>query len=516
MKIKKILFGSLLAGMMVSALAGCGGDQGGSGTKLTLWVSEADGVVELTKKQVEDFNKSNNAGIKVEATIEKVSEGDAATQMLTDVSAGADIFCFAQDQFARLVQGGALAKVASSVAATIEADNVPEAVAAAKSGDTLYAYPLTADNGYFLYYDKSVLSDAQVGNMETLLTTLEAAGKNISFEMESSAWYLASYFFGAGCKSEWKTNDEGKFISVTDDFNSDKGLIAVKGMQRLVQSPRYVSSSAASDFSAATPSAALVSGTWAFNDVKKVLGDNMGVAELPKFTVGGQDYHLGSYRGFKLMGVKPQTNSEKSKASQLLAQYLTSEKAQLERFNAVAWGPSNKNAKANDDVKAHPALKALEAQNPYATVQGQIHGSWWDIAKVIGTGVKNAKTGDETELKKVLKDYQDAIDALFQMSPEELRAWTVIGSFASLKDDDGEWTVDYEMVEDPALTWTSKDAFELAVGDEFKVRQGKNWDVNVGAASGGNFVVETAGTYKIQFVSNAAEDGGTISLVPAN
>ena len=510
MKIKKILFGSLLAGMMVSALAGCGGGsggQGGSGTKLTLWVSEADGVAELTKKQVEDFNKSNNAGITINATIEKVSEGDAATQMLTDVSACADIF-------ARLVQGGALAKVASSVAATVEADNVADAVAAAKSGDTLYAYPLTADNGYFLYYDKSVLTEAQVGNMETLLTQLESAGKNISFEMETSAWYLASYFFGAGCKSEWKTNDAGKFVSVTDDFDSDKGLIAVKGMQRLVQSPRYVSSSAASDFSAATPSAALVSGTWAYNDVKKILGDNMGVAELPKFTVGGTDYHLGSYKGFKLMGVKPQTNSEKSKAAQLLAQYLTSEAAQVERFNAVAWGPSNKNAQASEDVKANPAIAALNKQNAYAVAQGQIHGSWWDIAKVIGTGVKNAEKGNETQLRKVLKDYSDAINALFSMSPEELRAWTIIGSFASLKDEDGEWKVDYEMVEEPALTWTSKDVFALAAGDEFKVRQGKSWDVSVGAGSG-NFVVETAGNYKIQFVSNAAEDGGTISLVAA-
>ena len=487
MKIKKILFGSLVAGMMMSGLVGCG-DQGG--LKLTLWVSEANGVAELTKQQVAEFNKTNEDGIKIKATIEKVSESNAATQMLADVSAGADIFCFAQDQFARLVQGGALSEVASSLASKVKSENVPGAVSAVTSGETVYAFPMTADNGYFLYYDKSVLSEADVGNMETLLTKLEQANKNISFEMETSAWYLASYFFGVGCHSTWKTDNDGKFISVSDDFCSDKGLIAVKGMQRLVQSPSYVSSSAASDLSAAKPSAALVSGTWAYNDVYSVLGENMGVAELPKFTVDGQDYHLGSFSGYKLMGVKPQTSSEKAQAAQKLAAYLTSEKCQLERFNKVAWGPSNKVAQQNEAVLANPALKALNAQNQYATVQGQIHGSWWDIAKVIGTGVKEAAKGSESALQAVLDAYKESIEALFQMSDDELNAWTIIGSFAALKAADGEWTVDYEMVEDNGV-WTSKDAFELAEGDQFKCRQGKSWDVNIGVA-GENFVVSAA------------------------
>ena len=510
MKIKKVLFGSLVAAMMAGGLAGCGGE---SGTKLTLWVSESAGVAELTKQQVKDFNNSEmakEAGIKVSATIEKVSESNAATQMLNDVSAGADIFCFAQDQFARLVQGGALSKLATSVAAEVTKENAPGAVAAVTSGDTLYAYPMTADNGYFLYYDKSVLSETDVTNMETLLTKLESAKKNISFEMETSAWYLASYFFATGCKSEWKTDDEGKFISVTDTFDSANGLISVRAMQRLVQSSSYVSSSAASDLSAATPSAALVSGTWAYNDVLSVLGDNMGVAELPYFTVDGKDYHLGSFSGYKLMGVKPQTTSEKAKAAQLLAQYLTSEKCQIERFNKVAWGPSNLKAQQDEAVLANPALVALNKQNQYATVQGQIHGSWWDIAKVIGTGVKNAKAGDTAALQKVLDDYKDSIESLFNMSEDELKAWTVIGSFASLKAEDGEWTVDYEMEEATDGVWTLKDAITLAEGDAFKVRQGKSWDVAFPAS---DYVVSAseAGSAKIQLV----EATGAVSIIAA-
>lgn len=517
MKIKKILLGSIVAGTMLAGLVGCGSGEEfpADGTKLTLWVSETEGVVDLTKQQIKDFNASNNAGIKINPTIEAVSEANAATQMLTDVSAGADIYCFAQDQFARLVQGGALSEVASSVAESIKKDNAQATVQAVTSGSKIYAYPMTADNGYFLYYDTRVLTADDVKDMDTLLTKLEAAGKNISFEMQSSAWYNASYFFGAGCVSEWKTDDTGKFVEVNDTFDSDKGLIAIKGMQRLVKSKSHVSSSDAADLKAATPSAALVSGTWSYNTVKDTLGENMGVAELPSYKVDGKSYHLGSFSGYKLMGVKPQTSSEKIKAAQLLAEYLTSEKCQLERFNKVAWGPSNLNAQKDPAVVANPALAALNKQNQYAKPQGQIHGGWWDVAKVISTAAKDADTGDETALKAALKDYSDALQKMLKMSPEELKAWTVIGGIAALEAEDGKWTVDYKMVEEPANTWTSEQAFELAAGDEFKVRQGKSWDKSFGK-DGGNFVVDTAGTYKIKFVYDEANDTGTVSLVAAN
>ena len=194
---------------------------------ITVWVAEK--AVDLTKKQIEDFNASNTDGIKFNATVEPVSESDAATQMITDVEAGGDLYCFAQDQFARLVQAGALAKLGTKAAETVIANNDAGTVAAATSGDTLYAYPLTADNGYFMYYDKSIIPDEDVDSLEKLIADCEAAQKYFAFEMQTSAWYLASFFSATGCKSEWTTDDAGAFISVNDTFNSDNGLIAVKG-----------------------------------------------------------------------------------------------------------------------------------------------------------------------------------------------------------------------------------------------------------------------------------------------
>ena len=76
---------------------------------VTLWVSEVAGVADQFASQIDAFEAANE-GITINATIECVTEAESATQMLTDVEAGADIFCFAQDQFARLVQGNAVSK----------------------------------------------------------------------------------------------------------------------------------------------------------------------------------------------------------------------------------------------------------------------------------------------------------------------------------------------------------------------------------------------------------------------
>ena len=370
-----------------------------------------DNAVELTKKQIEDFNASNNEGIKFEATVEAVGENDAATQMITDVDAGGDIFFFAQDQTARLVQAGALAQLGKAAADIVKDTNDAGAVNAASAGEDLYAYPLTADNGYFMYYDKSVISEDHIGSLEDIIADCEAAEKYICFEVENSAWYAVSFFFGAGCVSQWTTDNDGKFISVNDDFNSDKGLAAVKGMQKLVTSKAYINSSDAGEFSKGA--AVVISGPWAFNDTKDILGDNMGAAELPSYTVDGQNYHLGNFSGYKLLGVKPTTDPARSASLHKLAQYLTSESGQLERFQALAWGPANKTAQQNADVLANPSLTALRNQAPYSTVQGNIPGTWWDIGKVIATEVKEAK--DEAGLKAALESYASKIQDVLKI-----------------------------------------------------------------------------------------------------
>lgn len=499
---KKLLAIVLALCMCLCLFAGCNGGSGDENTDLAgtydikVWVAEA--AVELTEKQIKDFNESNTYGITINATIEAVGEGDAATAMTTDIEAGADIFCFAQDQAARLIQAGALSKLGQGAAEKVTSENAAGVVSAAKSGEDLWAYPLTADNGYFMYYDKSVVSEDHIDSLEDIIADCEKAGKMFSYELEGSAWYTASFFFATGCVSDWTTDNDGAFTDVNDTFNSDKGVIASKGMLKLLSSTCYNNSSQAAGFEAAIPSAVVISGTWDYDTAKSILGDNLGVADLPSFTVDGQTYHLGSYNGCKLLGVKPQVDAKRSAAIHQLAQYMTSESAQLERFNALSWGPANLVAQADDAVKANPGLVALLEQAPYSIPQGQIHGSWWDIAKVIAT---NVKEGGEAGIQSALDIYTTSINGLFNMSADELNAYTVIGSING----DG-WNVDLPMTEQADGTWKSNEAYTMDAGVEFKCRQGKSWDVAFPAE---NFIVETAGTYYIVLDPVA----GTVSLV---
>ena len=532
---KKYLALVLALVMCVAVLAGCGGNgtttgntepsgtQGAdlSGTyDIKVWV--ADAIVELTKTQIANFNATNTMGITINATVEPVGEGDAATAMTTDVENGADIFCFAQDQTARLIQAGALAKLGVAATELVKTSHDKASVNAVTAGEALYGYPLTSDNGYFMYYDKSVISENDIGSLEALIAACEAAGKNFSFELENS-WYIVSFFFATGCLSEWQTDDDGKFIDVNDNFNSDLGKIAAEGLKKLVTSTCYVNSSATSDFAAATPSAVVVSGTWNYENAKNLLGENMGVAELPSFNVNGKDYHLASFNGCKLMGVKPQADAKRAAVLHQLAQYLTSETCQLERFNANGWGPSNVAAQASEAVKAAPHLVALMAQNNYSRPQGNIHGSWWDIAKVIATSIKDGKTIDEA-----LTNYQTSMEELFTMSDDVLNAWTVIGSIGGTN-----WDTDLAMTEQADGTWKSNDAYEITApeydaegnqtgGTAFKVRQGKAWTNNYGMDAEGNPVKDgpnvnadslgvEAGTYYIVFDPAT----GIISVVAA-
>ncbi len=493
----KKIFALVLAAVMVLAMGTFASAESEIAGEYDVTIWAPDAAVELTQQQVEDFNSSNELGVTIKATVEPVSEADAATNMITDVSAGGDIFFFAQDQLSRMIQAGAVTKLGQGAAGFVKDSNSAGSVLAAQSGTDYYAYPLTADNGYFMYYDKSVVPDEDVDSLEKIIEDCEAAGKNISFELEN-AWYNAGFFFGVGCHSDWITDNDGNFISIDDDFNSEKGLIAAKGIYKVVSSTSYVNSSNA-DF--ASGSAVVVTGTWNYATILDQLGDNFGVADLPSFTVDDTEYHIGSYSGCKLLGVKPQDDALKGAALNQLAQYLTGPECQLARFTELGWGPSNKEALADPSVQADPTLMALNEQNNYAVPQPNIHGSWWDIAKVISTDIK-ASDGSDAALQAALQKYEDSISAVFEMTDEVRNAFTVIGAING-----DEWTLDLPMTAEGDI-WTSNEAYTMDAGTEFKVRQGKAWDVAYPAE---NYVVETAGTYYVQL--DAAS--GEISLVPA-
>ena len=216
------------------------------------------------------------------------------------------------------------------------------------------------------------------------------------------------------------------------------------------------------------------------------------------------------------MGVKPQTDGKKAAVLSKLALWLSGEECQAERFEDFGWGPSNKNVQASEAVQADPSLVAFAAQAEFGTPQGQIAGGWWDIAKVVATAAKAAKS--DADLQAALDDYYDAISALTNVTetpdpdPDYTPVYGVVGDFNNWANDGG---VEVMMTKQADGSYKSDEAIELAADEQIKVRLDNAWDTSWGGdGPNGNYVVAEAGTYYV-VITFDADGNGTITLVPA-
>ncbi|MCR5294113.1 MAG: extracellular solute-binding protein [Lachnospiraceae bacterium] len=433
---KKKMFALMLTAAMAVSLAACGGGSTASGTttdsaensaadssaagssaaevstpdtdygsgEIKVWV--ADEITDFTSAKIDEFMEANPqfAGYKV--TVEPVGEGDAAGNVITDVEASADIYGFAQDQIARLVSAGALEEVAPENIDAVSNENDAGAVAAATVGDTLYAYPLTSDNGYFLYYDKSVVSDPST--LEGIIADCEAAGKNFYMEI-NSGWYQTAFFFGSGAELTYETDDTGAFTACNSTYASEAGLVALKEMIELKASASFQNGSSVDK---ATNAAAIVDGTWDSGPAMDLFGENYACAKLPTFTGSdGAAYQLSGFGGFKLLGVKPQEDENKLAVCDALAAFLSSGEVQLARYEEAGWGPSNLEAQQSEAVKSDVALSALAEQLAFTIPQGQYPQDYWTLATSLGDSVISGELTEastDDELMSTLQKFQES------------------------------------------------------------------------------------------------------------
>ena len=121
----------------------------------------------------------------------------------------------------------------------------------------------------------------------------------------------------------------------------------------------------------------------------------------------------GGFGGFKMLGVKPQTDEDKLAACDALAAFLTSGEVQLARYNAVQWGPSNLAAQQDAAVQSNPALAALAEQLSFCPGQGQYPQAYWDLTTAFGTDINSGKysSASDDELLAALGELESGIKA---------------------------------------------------------------------------------------------------------
>ncbi len=399
---KKIL-SLVLALCMVLSLCSCALAED---VTLTVWVGDnqdiewINGVIDNFKAAYPDNNYTINVGVQ--------NEGDCSKTVLNDPTAAADVFTFADDQFNSLLNGGALQQVLDG-ADDIIANNTPESIAAATGNDgNLYAYPATADNGYFMFYNKEYFTEDDVKSFNTMLDKAAAAGKYVGFPM-SNAWYFYSWFKGAGL--DMHVNEDG--VTNSCNWNATDtpitGVQVVEALLAITSNPGF--KEADSDpFVAGVKDGSIiagVSGTWNANVAAEAWGDNYAATKLPTYTVAGQEVQMASFSGFKLVGVNPY--SENLGAAMDFAAFMTNEESQVSRFAMRRQGPSNTKALASEVVQAEPAIAAIVAQAPYADVQ-RVGSKFWDTAAALGKIIVNGNP-DGTDLQTLLDNCVAGITA---------------------------------------------------------------------------------------------------------
>lgn len=392
---KKILAMLLSVVMLISVFSGCGKTKPSPtpGTKtpgaspssaapketvaLKVWGSQEDQA--MLKTMIDEF-KAANPDKKFDITFGVVSEADAKTKVLEDPAAAADVFAFANDQIKDLVKAGALYEITRKKD-VIASENMEGAVEAATLNGKLYAYPETADNGYFLYYDKSVFTADDVKSLDKMLEVANAKGKKVFMDV-SNGWYIASFFLGAGGKLTIGADGKQKC-----DFNNEQGVKVGEAIKAFTANKAFITGDdAVLKGGIGGKIAAGVSGTWNAEDIKSKLGNNYAATKLPTFTVGTSQVQMGSFAGYKLVGISSHTKSPVDAMN--LGEWLTNEKNQITRFKTRAMGPSNKKAAASNEVKANIALAALAEQNQFATSQKDVLGGFWSPAEAFGTALE--------------------------------------------------------------------------------------------------------------------------------
>lgn len=408
---KKVAASVLAAAMALSMTGAASAEETIS---LTLWGAEEDQA--LLAELVEGFKEAYpDQSFDIQIGVE--SESTAKDTVLTDIEAAADVYAFASDQIYDLVKAGALAKlddygealqgVAGKTLDDVKAANDAGSVEAASVDGSLYAFPMAGDNGFFLYYDSSVLSEEDVASWDSLLAAAEAAGKQVGMTL-ASGWYNASFFYGAGFTTG--LNEDGTTAIDWNGTSADgyTGVQVVQSMLNIAGNPAFMAV-ADGDISNQLASGALcavVSGTWDAVTAQEVYGDGYAATKLPTYTLGEEQVQQGSVAGYKFVGVN--AYADNFGWAVMLADYLTNEASQQARFDQREIGPTNLTVVESDSVKANTAIAALAEQSPYGVVQ-LVGGKYWDPAATMGELIAQGKLSVDDEA-----GIQEALDTLVE------------------------------------------------------------------------------------------------------
>lgn len=351
-------------------LTGCGNEAVATGGKvsesvsLTVWGAEEDR--ELLSEITESFKSEYGSLAEFNIAFKAQSESGCKDALLEDPQAGADVFAFADDQLDLLAAAGLLMPIEN--AEQVRAENLSSAVRAASVGSVMYAYPITSDNGYFLYYNKAYLTEEDVQSLDAILDIADRNKKHFTMDW-SSAWYVYSFFGCTGMTVGLNEDGVTNYCTWNSTEGDIKGVDVLEAMTDISGHESFLNSNDSGFLEGAGNGSVIVgiSGAWSSDRLSEIWGDNLGAAKLPTYTCGGKQVQMASFSGSKLIGVN--AYSKEHEWAEKLAEWIANEKNQALRFEKRGQIPSNTNAAKANSVRNSPIAAAVMEQAEYSQLQ---------------------------------------------------------------------------------------------------------------------------------------------------
>ena len=409
---EKRICGFLLGILCTAALAGCGltekpnlsENTESQKVELVVWGAEED--AELMNQIIQSFQKKYQGEANIQISFEVQGESQCKDVLLGGLEDGADVFTFADDQLNALAAAGALDPIEN--ADEIKDRSLPSAVEAATVNDQLYAYPLSADNGFFLYYNRKYITEKQVKTLDGLLKAAAENGKLFIMDW-SSAWYVYSFFGNTGLQVG--LNDDGitNYCTWNETDGDIRGIDVAQAMLKIAKHPGFVNGTDEEFLDGVRDGTVIagVSGVWNSVAVNEAWGENAAATKLPTYTCNGGQVQMASFSGCKLIGVN--AYSEYPIWASRLAEWITNEENQRLRFEMRGQGPSNLVVADSEEINQSPAIAALLEQSEFSQLQ-RVGGNFWDpVTKFASNMAAGNSTGQN--LQEQLDEMAEGVSA---------------------------------------------------------------------------------------------------------
>lgn len=385
----------LVTSLAVTGLTGCGsGDGGKESVRLMVWSPQGDQSVDQGQWLQTCCNAFAEEHPEWDITFVYgvADEASSAGQVSQDAEASADVFLYANDNLTTMTDADALVKFGGKYREEIEATNSQTSLDSVTKDGEIYGVPF-AINTWFMFYDKSVFSEEDVKNLDTMLEK-----GVVSFPFTNS-WYLPAFYIGNGCT----LFGDGTDASAGVDFGGEKAQEVTDYLIDLESNPNFRIDADGSGIAGLRDGSinAMFSGSWDAAAVKEALGDNMGVAALPTYTLNGEEKQMYSYAGTKAVGVN--TQSDYMVQAVELAIFLGNEYSQRLHYELENVVPCHTALLEDEGIMTDEVVAAInDTFNRTSILQPNLAemSNCWTPVENMGKGIRNGSITHENSAEQ--------------------------------------------------------------------------------------------------------------------